>query len=258
MKLFLATNSMTVQSPKRLLLEASVKSAVQNTDFDIYVIFDGKKSELRLPSRAKVIEHRHRCYETFSKSGRTAREGSLRVSSGAFLRTEIPYLMNQMGFDDQFCLYTDYDVLFCEGDYSELDRVEPEYFAAAPESDLSNWSYLNTGAMLMNVESLLKDDSKIVEYINGNFDGLRIWDQTLYNDLYKDKIDRLPLEFNWKTYWGINPAAKIVHFHGAKPRSVEPAGRYGLPEIQKLRERNIEGYEFYNSAFEEISRIEVG
>jgi hypothetical protein len=24
-------------------------------------------------------------------------------------------------------------------------------------------------------------------------------------------------ELNWKPYWGINPAAKIIHFHGPKP-----------------------------------------
>ncbi len=257
MKLFLATNSLTVQGSHRLLLEASVKSAVQNTDFDIYVIFDGNKSELRLPGSATIVEHRHRCYETFLKSERTAREGSLQISSGAFLRTEIPFLMNQMGFPDEVCLYTDYDVLFREGDYSALNRLRPAYFAAAPESDISNWEYANTGAMLMNVDALIKDDSQIVEYIHRNFDDLEIWDQTLYNDLYKNKIDRLPLEYNWKTYWGINPAARIVHFHGAKPRSVEPALRYALPEIRKLREMNIEGYEFYNAAFDAISRAEV-
>jgi hypothetical protein len=104
----------------------------------------------------------------------------------------------------------------------------------------------------MNVKTLFEDDSKIINYINDNFENLTVWDQTLYNDLYKGEIDRLPLEYNWKPYWGINDNSKIVHFHGAKPRSVEPEWRYNLPEIKTLRDMSKDGYEYYNNVFENV------
>lgn len=252
MKLFIGTNSSTIQSTNVKLLENLIESAIKNTDFEIYLMFDGKKEELDLPPRVNIIEHRHRCYETFLNAERTKREGSLQISSGAFLRTEIPFLMNEMGFDDEFCLYTDYDVIFQKSDYSELYNIKPKYFAASPETNINNWGYINSGVMLMNVKTLFEDDSKIINYINDNFENLTVWDQTLYNDLYKGEIDRLPLEYNWKPYWGINDNSKIVHFHGAKPRSVEPEWRYNLPEIKTLREMNKEGYEYYNNVFENV------
>jgi len=45
MKLFLATNSLTAKKDNVKMLEVACKSAVQNTNFDDYVIFDGKKQE---------------------------------------------------------------------------------------------------------------------------------------------------------------------------------------------------------------------
>ena len=255
MKLFIGTNSSTIQSTNVKLLENLIESAIKNTDFEIYLMFDGKKEELDLPPSVNIIEHRHRCYETFLNAERTKREGSLQISSGAFLRTEIPFLMNQMGFDDEFCLYTDYDVIFQKSDYSELYNIKPKYFAASPETNINNWGYINSGVMLMNVKTLFEDDSKIINYINDNFENLTVWDQTLYNDLYKGEIDRLPLEYNWKPYWGINDNSKIVHFHGAKPRSVEPEWRYNLREIKTLRDMSKDGYEFYNDVFESNTPI---
>ena len=32
-------------------------------------------------------------------------------------------------------------------------------------------------------------------------------------------MELLPIEYNWKPYWGINDKAKLIHFHGMKPSS---------------------------------------
>lgn len=249
MKLFLATNSDTCKTDNIKLLKHSVNSALQNTDFEVFVIFDGKKEELDLPNGVTIIEHRHRCYDTFLNSERTKKEGSLTISSGTFLRTEIPFLLNKLGYDDEFCLYTDYDVIFQKGDYSDINDIKPKYFSACPEFDVNDWSYINAGVMLFNVKSFLLDDEKIINYINTNFDNLSVWDQTMYNDLYKGNIDKLPLVYNWKPYWGINENSKIIHFHGAKPRIVEPEWRYNLNEIKIIRNKNIVGYNHYDKIF---------
>jgi hypothetical protein len=40
------------------------------------------------------------------------------------------------------------------------------------------------------------------------------------NDTLKEKFQLLPMHYNWKPYWGLEPSAfsqvKILHFHGPK------------------------------------------
>jgi hypothetical protein len=247
MKLFLASNSGTAKSDNIKLLEKACKSAIMNTSFEVFVIFDGKKEEVSLPG-VTIIEHRHRCYDVFQKSPRNTNEGFLNIASGTFLRTEIPYLLHEHGMDDKFVLYTDYDVLFLKGDYTDLDNLMPKYFAACPEGVKTDYSFVNAGVMLLNVDHFLQQDEFILSYIRENFEDFGVWDQTMYNNLYKE-IDRLPLEYNWKTYWGINESAKIIHFHGAKPESIEPKWRYELPEIKAIRNMNS-SFNYYDKIWE--------
>jgi lipopolysaccharide biosynthesis glycosyltransferase len=250
MKLFLATNSLTTKTDNIKMLEVACKSAVQNTNFDIYVIFDGKKEELNLPKEVTIIEHRHRCYDTFLNSKKNKQHDCMAIASGTFLRTEIPFICQEHGFTDEYVLYTDYDVLFQKGDYSSLNELKPSCFAAAPESSPDNWNYINAGIMLINVQHFLEEDDYIIKYIDNNFDNLHVWDQTLYNNLYSGRISKLPLEYNWKTYWGINQNAKIIHFHGAKPLTVEPLWRYDMPEIANIRAMNPKGYSYYSDMWD--------
>lgn len=212
MKLFFATNSETYKTENKNLLEVSINSALKNTDFEVFLIFDGNKNELNLPKEVTVIEHRHRCYSTFLNY-----DDNIRIASGAFLRTEIPFLIKSLGYEDNFSLYCDYDVILQKKDFSELHELNPRYFAASTEFGKTNWSYINTGVMLMNINNLFNDDKKILNYIEENIESLDVFDQTLYNNLYQGKIDKLPITYNWKPYWGINDNAKIIHFHGIKP-----------------------------------------
>jgi hypothetical protein len=252
MKLFLATNSGTTKTNNIKLLEKACKSALKNTDFEVFVIFDGNKEELKLPKEVNIIEHRHRCYNTFLNSPRNKDNISIDIASGTFLRTEIAFLCKKLGFNDEYCLYTDYDVIFQKGDYSDLNKLKPTYFAACPEGNKNDWSYINAGIMLINLNHFLEQDEYIKNYIDNNFENLLVWDQTMYNNLYKDKYEKLPLEYNWKTYWGINNKAKIIHFHGAKPKAVEPECRYNLPLIKHLRELNKNSYNYYNEIWNSV------
>jgi hypothetical protein len=252
MKLFICTNEKTSETNLIKMLEVSVKSALKNTNFEVNVIFDGDPKKLNLPSNVNIIKHRHRCYNVFENSNRCKNsEPCLTTASGAFLRTEIPYLMNELGCDDEYCFYTDYDVIFLENDFSELEKIKTNTFASAPEFHIDNWGYCNTGAMLMNAKNFIQEDSKIVDYIKNNFETLHTWDQTLYNSLYHNNFTKLPVEFNWKPYWGINKDAKIVHFHGVKPFSVNPIEQvFKQPILKNLYDRNPNSYEYYNKLFE--------
>ena len=203
-----------------------------------------------MPKAVTIIEHRHRCYETFSSSSRNTSSGFLRVASGAYLRTEVPHLCQKIGFTDEFALYTDYDVLFLKGDYSGLEVLRPQFFASCPESNREDWSFINTGVMVLNLKTFLTDDEFILEQIRRGFDTFKVWDQTLYNEFYAGRFDKLPLEYNWKPYWGVRADARIIHFHGPKPASVEEMHRLEDPSLQALRKAHPEAYDYYENAWE--------
>ena len=251
MKLFLATNSETSKTINIKLLEVACKYALKNTNFHIYVIFDGKKEELNLPKEINIIEHKHRCYDIFKNSQRCIKENNLFIASGAFLRTEIPFLCKKYNFKDEYILYCDYDTLFFNIDYDYLNNLKPEFFASCPEYDKNNWNIINTGVMLMNVNHFYNIDDFILNYINTNFESLTVWDQTLYNNLYKNKITKLSIEYNWKPYWGINNNAKIIHFHGAKPLSIEDIKRAEEPIIKHLRNLDKKSLEYYSDIWQQ-------
>ncbi len=65
--------------------------------------------------------------------------------------------------------------------------------------------------------------SEFREYIRQNLAELEreSWDEAAYRWFYRDSNgplwDRLRPELNWKPYWGWNPQARIIHFHGPKP-----------------------------------------
>ena len=132
---------------------------------------------------------------------------------GHWLRTEIC----NIECEDEFVLYTDIDVVFLKP--IDLTAVRPRFFACAPEFDKEDWSYFNSGVMVMNIPALRADYLRLRGHIeerfhdpaNGAFN-----DQPVYNTLYKNMWDRLDPGYNWKPYWHFNPDAAIFHFHGPK------------------------------------------
>lgn len=253
MKLFFCTNSASMLTSSKWLLFKAIDSALATSFFEVFLVFDGVGSELGLGGRdVCVIEHRHRLHDVLVNTSRRDIAGFNTIISGTFLRTEIPFLCAQRGFTDEFVLYCDYDVLFNKTDFSGLLDIRPEVFAVAPESRQDDFKYFNTGVMLMNLKSLLRDDRVIRSHILKNVEKLEVFDQSMYNRLYGLKYSRLPVEYNWKPYWGINPGAKIIHFHGAKPLAVEPPERSAIKEVADLREINAAGYDFYNKMWDDF------
>ena len=95
-----------------------------------------------------------------------------------------------------------------------------------PPSSVRSIGYGNAGIMLINVPWMRRTYD---EFVAWTFSGANVarglhfgpfgpGDQGAYNQFYTGKfnVHRWPL-FNWKPYWGYNPRAKLVHFHGPKP-----------------------------------------
>lgn len=55
-----------------------------------------------------------------------------------------------------------------------------------------------------------------------------LFDQGYINEVCDNEFDFLPLEYNWKPYWGLNENAKIIHFHGIKPGGTEDTSGFAV------------------------------
>ncbi len=209
------------------MLQVAVYTAQKHTSLIPHFLYDGEENSLTAWLRERnvqVIHCRSFLYEQLKQIAlERADENFLKIGAGAFLRTEIPRLTAELGFDDEFILYTDLDVLFLSEVVDSLERFSPTYFAVAPENRRRDYRKMNTGVMLMNLTNLRAEDAKFKQFISQNLNILveQGWDQGAYRLFYKGilwwKWNKLPLEFNWKPYWGDFSLARIIHFHGLKP-----------------------------------------
>ncbi len=98
---------------------AAVRSARQHTDLARHLLFDGDDDPfLPVLEGLGVTIVRHRVLGDHAFERHEGGPDYLRIASGAFLRTEIPVIE-----DDLFVLYTDCDVMFT-GEVS-LDDYRP-------------------------------------------------------------------------------------------------------------------------------------
>jgi hypothetical protein len=213
MKWYFASNN---QSPGyEYLIKAAVESAIKNTSLNPYFIYDGTPDALTDWLKKKgvnVIYHRASFYDSLKTF---YPPDELRMAGGTFMRCDIPLLEAE----DDLILYTDCDVLFVNEIHLH-DLPQPSFSACAPEGIKTDWSFFNAGVMLMNIPALRETHHDFKTFIEKNLPTLKIYDQTAYNRFYAGRLTRLPLEYNWKPYWGENPDAKIIHFHGPKPHDL--------------------------------------
>jgi len=247
MKWFFAVNRASPGFPLFAeLIAVAVRSARQHAPaLDPHLIYDGPDDPLleRLRS-AGVVVHRLRSFlfDALTEiAERTDCPQALQIGAGAFLRLEIPALAAREGWADEFVLYTDCDVMFLADPLPELRGSTPEFFAVAPEraGDPLN---MNSGVMLMHLPGLRTRDDAFRAHARKHLEHFThlTWDQEAYRTFYSTRllpgleVDRrilrytrplrrkrwgdLPLTLNWRPYWGPNPQASIIHFHGLKPQ----------------------------------------
>ena len=222
MKLFLACSDRN--NLHKEMAPHAINSAIVNTDFEIVFMYDGA-DEIFVKKLAekgvKVERSRSRFYEYWGEKG----EGWRGIASGAYLRLEIPEVCKRNNFSDEFVLYTDCDVIFLK--QPDFSSYSPKYFAASTESNragliLENmYPNMNSGVMLINVNGMGSSLNKFSEFcINNKFD-FKAVDQGALMEFYKNQWDFLAEEYNWKTYWGINKNAFIIHYHGPKAKHMQ-------------------------------------
>ena len=200
------------------LIRTAVASARAHTSLEPIFLYDGAASSFtaELQAAGVIVVHHQLSYlpnivQRWHAIGHPPDAMKLAIIAGAYLRTEIPNL----GYDDEFVLYTDCDVLFLSD--PDISRFRPQFFACAPQRYQNDPIDMNSGVMVMNVPAMRSELANFYHFIVQNFERFGAFDQDALREYYAGRYEPLPLELNWKPYWGINPNASIIHFHGPKP-----------------------------------------
>lgn len=213
------SNSRYVEMTKVL-----VASAYHNTNLDLYCLYDGndagfiawlkKWGVTVLPWRVTFFDDIYKHYKG---------NKSFQFCVGTYLCTEIPWALRYYGILDRYVLYVDTDTMILNDVF--LDHHTPSYYAAPPDWDITDWSFVSAGVMLLNTDKLLESYPAFLDYLKDhNFDfdfaGHGGADQGAWNTFYADLWDKLEPKYDWKPWWGFNPEASIVHFSGPKPQDL--------------------------------------
>lgn len=245
------------------LLEVTLKSANSNTSLVLYALYDGNIEspcyKLLKKYKVNIISHKfsHEQYlpKIYPLSYLEKKFGKVipyRKIAGTFMRLDIPFIEK----DEDYVLYCDIDVMFNKD--IRLDELPlPRYLAAAPEfdKDITKMNAFNAGVLLLNVQNMKEKISQIFSLLQkGKPNATGVFDQGFLNQFCFKDMDLLPIEYNWKPYWGINKEAKIIHFHGMKPNgnmrnsgfSMNP---YIFFHMLKGHESDFDGLVYYSLCF---------
>ena len=239
------------------LIRAAVRSARMNTTLKPHMLYNGEPNEFTNEIAnlgVTIVPHRVSFYDALLSEKEKNPNFDLLSWSGAHLRIEIPLIEKQ----DEIVLYTDCDVMFLKD--PALPYL-PKYFAAAPEESRTDYRGINTGVMLMNVPMLRNDLPAFTAFARQEIAAGRPSDQTMYNEFYRDRWDRLDIALNWKPYWGAEPEAQIVHWHGPKPSWVHyylEFPKYHLRHMshwRRLVDMNPDGYRHYLKVWQQYGEL---
>ena len=241
------------------LLEATVVSARKNTSLEMIALYDGPHShpcyQIMIENGVNVIDHvfSHKKYleTTYPKEfllksfGRVFSYDKL---AGTFMRLDVPFIENK----EEYVLYVDIDIMFMK-DITFEDIPKPKYIAATAEiyKDINKMKNFNAGILVMNIKNMREKCSLIFEDLrHEKRNKVNIFDQGYLNQYCFHDMDILPLEYNWKPYWGINHDAKIIHYHGMKPGGNHSCSGFAMNDdviIETLNghPKDIDGYLYY-------------
>lgn len=248
------------------LLEVALKSARLYTTLDLYVLYDGPSNhrccKILYKYGVNIINHRFSHYKYMEKVyPKEWMNNTLKKSidydkiAGTFMRLDIPFIETE----EEFVLYVDIDVIFMKD--IQLDELpRPEYLAAAPEflKDISKMEYFNAGILLLNVPNMRKKCQQIFDMMErGERNQSGLFDQGFLNQVCFADMELLPLEYNWKPYWGINDSARIIHMHGMKPGGTVVNSGFGMSDEALCytlygHPEDINGYIYYIMIYYEL------
>ncbi len=250
------------------MVKVLVVSAKYVSNLELYCLYDGDDESLvQWLSKSGVVVLPWRVSFAADMVGRYRGTKSIQFCLGTYLCTDIPIALRYYGISDEFVLYVDVDTVFL-GDI-DLGGCRPKYFAAPPDWDIGDWSFVSVGVMLLNTQTLLDSHPAFMQHLRNHaydfdFAGHGGADQGAWNTFYHGLWDNLGPEYDWKPWWGFNPKAHIVHFSGPKPRDVrailiDPVERPNDPLSRKINffviKQNPDAYRRYLHIWEKYHRM---
>jgi len=223
------------------MAKVAIYTAQKFTSLQPHLLYDGSENEFTGWLRKRgvpVIECRSTLYAQLAGLDVCKRDPTIAATArGIFLRVELPDLAERLALDERV-LYTDCDVIFRRDVAKDLSQIDCEYFAVAGEFTPDDYDNMNNGVMWMNLPALAKRNREFKDYIRLNLVRLQEghWEQVAYREFFRRGGVRLWNELspalNWKPYWGDNPDAGIIHFHGPKP--FQRSYISTIPQLQHL------------------------
>lgn len=222
------TDSVVDRSDYFDMLKVALISARRNTSLRLVCLYDGQindpiynlLSEFDVEIIIHELPYKQELMEIYPREWmlkELGKEIEYNRIFGTFMRMEIPIVETE----EEYVLYSDLDVIF----YNDIlleDLPKPAYLAAAPEfeREVEKMEYFNAGILLINIQGMKFKYWKFIELLkNRERNKIGLFDQGYLNELCFEDMVVLPIEYNWKPYWGINEKAKLIHFHGMKPNS---------------------------------------
>jgi hypothetical protein len=213
LKWYIALNEAGTRGDIGLHTKLAVLSAQKHTDLEPTLLYTGNRNEATswLEDHGVTIVQSELPYLS-TITDLVAKKEYTMDTLGHWLRTNV--CLTEL--EDEYVFYTDVDVIFLK--QPKLETIRPKYFAAAPEFNKDSWNYFNAGVMVVRAPGMREDYAAFEKYLIENIREKKygFHDQIAYNIFYRGRWDRLPLELNWKPYWGLNRDATIIHFHGPK------------------------------------------
>lgn len=255
MKLYYTLNNGLEKSEIQLnMLELSLKSAKKNTNLDLYALYDGSENDTVYNILKKYSVKIFLCSCSFKESlqkyynnnSQDIKHGLKRML-GCFMKFDI----SNYETEDNVVMYTDIDTIFMKNYDWDLFKTT-KTILAAPEFNknydiIKNYYYFNAGILVINIPELIERKKILLNMLNNNIKPYQeCWDQGFWNELYKNDFEKLPLEFNWKPYWGINKNAIIIHIHGIKLGSLTEEEKILIKNIANTYTSCFEGLLYYN------------
>ncbi len=235
------------------LVVAAVRSARANTRLEPVCLLEARDDYGSLARRlawleaqgVTLVRRRASLFDLVEEAATT----DVRAFNGHWLRCEIPTVETR----DRVVLYSDIDVIFRR---DVTIGAAPRVIACAPEFEQDELSYFNSGVMLIDVKRFARARPRLRKNLLAKLPLEKPWDdQSLLNETFAGRWDRLPNAWNWKPYWGFRDDVAIVHFHGLKPDLArilmgedQPDGID--PEYRRLLALDPTAYAAYLSEFE--------
>lgn len=250
------------------LAKVAIATAKKNTKLEPVCMYSGNNEVLTswlTEHGVEVIHHRALLEEFVVDLYKNSGRRKLDVEA-FFIRVDMPLYCPSETF-----LYADADIMFL-GDCSDLGtKIVPKVLAAAPQEN--PWEFedmFNNGVMLCDGKALKDTYDDFVKFIKDKQQPTWLFEQESYNRFYHHVAEELPLEYNWKSYWGLDQAfwhngvaprkmpIQILHFHGPKPYTKEKFYQYRNKWFDHFKEMWYEIYESEYGSLPNIQRDEAG